>query len=346
MTALDDTFDSPATREAARAALTAARPDATAAEWRPLGRGNRKETALATLADGDHLVVQAATDPAAVRSERALLDAIADRTSVPVPTALASERVGDAAALVTEHVDGRDLHERFTALGVSVRRDLARAFGRSLAELHEAFRFERYGSVAVPARPDATAAEPAVELVAGAASGEDVPETGGTDWAAWLGAYGRSGLARLPAAFDGLRVDLATLFDDPEVESAPPARLFPWDFRPGNALVTDGELAAVLDWEAPLAAAPALSLAKAEYLVADWYVEESEPLREAFRAGYESVRPCPAVDPVHRAAAICRTAVDSNGVVTNPGYPELSREKSVSFHRRALEDVLAASDIE
>jgi hypothetical protein len=346
VTALEDAFDSTATRAAARASLNAARPDATPADWRPLGRGNRKETALVTLADGERVVVQAATDPAAVRSERAILDAVAARTSVPVPTVLAAERVGDAAALVTEHVDGRDLHERFADLDRPTQRALARAFGRSLAELHERCRFERYGSVAVPARSDATPAESTAELVARAGGGDDLPETDGTDWAAWLGAYGRTGLERLPAAFEDLRADLAALFDDPGVESAPPARLFPWDFRPGNALVAEGELAAVLDWESPLAAAPALSLAKAEYLVADWYVDDPRPLREAFRAGYDSVRPRPAVEPVHRAAAICRTAVDSNGVVTNPGYPERGREKSVSFHRGALEGVLAESAVE
>jgi aminoglycoside phosphotransferase (APT) family kinase protein len=81
--------------------------------------------------------------------------------------------------------------------------------------------------------------------------------------------YGRAGLGRLPAAFDDLRPDLAALFEDASLASAPSARLFPWDFRPGNALVADGEVAAVLDWESPLAAVPALSVAKAEYLVAE-----------------------------------------------------------------------------
>lgn len=83
-------------------------------------------------------------------------------------------------------------------------------------------------------------------------------------------------------------------------DTAPTARLFPWDFRPGNALLADGDLAAILDWEAPLAAPAALSVAKREYLVAD-------------------------------------SAVDSTGAVTNPGYPELDRNDAVVFHRRALE---------
>jgi len=346
VTAPGDAFDSPATREAARRALAAARPHATPTDWRPLGRGNRKDTALVTLADGDRVVVQAAADPAAVRSERALLDAVGERTSVPVPTVLAAERVGDAAALVTDHVDGRDLHERFVDCDRSIQRALAHAFGRSLAELHGAFRFERYGSVTVAgtAAEPSPADDPRGRLVAG--RGDGGPAAQGDDWTAWLGAYGRAGLERLPAGFDDLRPDLAALFDDPGAESAPAPRLFPWDFRPGNALVADGDLVAVLDWESPLAAAPALSLAKAEYLVADWYVETPAPLREAFRTGYESVRPVPTVRPVHRAAAICRTAVDSNGVVTNPGYPERNREQSVSFHRRALERALAESGVE
>ena len=128
--------------------------------------------------------------------------------------------------------------------------------------------------------------------------------------------------------------------DGASVASAPSARLFPWDFRPGNALVADGAVAAVLDWESPLAAAPALSVAKAEYLVADWYIADPDPLRTAFATGYEAVRPLPPVEPVHRAAAVCRTAVDSTGTVTNPGYPEFDREAAVAFHRRALKRAL------
>jgi aminoglycoside phosphotransferase (APT) family kinase protein len=116
--------------------------------------------------------------------------------------------------------------------------------------------------------------------------------------------------------------------------------LFPWDLRPGNALVADGDLAAVLDWEAPLAAAPALSVAKASYLVADWYVDDPDPLREAFVAGYERVRPSPTVRSAHRIAAIADSAVDSRGIVTNPGYPERDRDAAVAFHRSALADCL------
>jgi hypothetical protein len=127
-----------------------------------------------------------------------------------------------------------------------------------------------------------------------------------------------------------------------DIESAPVPRLFPWDLRPGNALVTDGCVAAVLDWEGPLAAAPALSVAKTEYLVADWYVgnDAAESLREAFRAGYESVRAYPRVGPAHRVAAVASTAVDSRGAVTNPEYPPVPRADAVRFHLQTLQTLL------
>jgi len=336
MSSLSDAFETESERQAARAALAAARLDTEPVECRPLGRGNRKETALVTLADGERAVVQLSDDERALRTERLLLDAVGDRTAVPVPDVLAAERTGDVAALIRAYVDAGDLHRRFVELARSTQRGLARSFGRFLAELHETFRFDGYGEVVVA---DTATTVGTVDTAGVATPGGSLVGTD-DDWADWLMTYGRAGLGRLPAAFDGLRPDLAALFEDASLASAPSARLFPWDFRPGNALVADGEVAAVLDWESPLAAVPALSVAKAEYLVADWYVADPDPLRTAFAAGYESVRPLPAVEPVHRAAAVCQTAVDSTGTVTNPGYPEFDREAAVAFHRRALERVL------
>ena len=89
-----------------------------------------------------------------------------------------------------------------------------------------------------------------------------------------------------------------------------------------------------------MAAPPAIAVAKTEYLVADWYVDEPQPLRTAFREGYESVRPVPTVEVVHRVVAIADSAVDSHGEVTNPGYPEFGRPESVAFHRAAVERAL------
>jgi len=306
---------------AARAAFADARPGRELSDVSTLGRGNRKRTVLTTLDDGERVVLQFADDERLLRSEAALLTAIDERTDVPVPRVLTSGIEAGVAYLCTAHVEGADLHERFTGCEAADQCALARSFGRYLADLHATFAFDGYGDVAV-------------------VDGSLRVDSAETTWADWLGTYGRDALERLPDEFDDLRPDLRELFADPDVDSSPRSRLYPWDFRPGNALVAGGEVTAVLDWESPLAAATALSVAKSEYLVADWYVEDPDPLRAAFREGYETLRSYPSVEPVHRAAAVVDSTVDSRGVVTNPRYPELDREAAVAFHHRSLEQIL------
>jgi aminoglycoside phosphotransferase (APT) family kinase protein len=245
--------------------------------------------------------------------------ALRERTGVPVPAVLADGTADGTDYLVTERVDGEDLHERFARLDGDVQRRLARTFGRHLAAVHGAFSFGGYGPL-------------------GAVDGSLEPREAA--WEEWFDAYSRAAVGRLPPAFDDLRDGLGALLASPPTEPDPPATLFPWDFRPGNALFADGRVTAVLDWERPLAAPAALSVAKAEYLVADWYVDDPAPLRAAFREGYGSLRPVPDVRPVHRAVAVAASAVDTAGVVTRPSFPERDRAGAVAFHRRALERAL------
>jgi len=320
--------------------LATACPERTVVAVDPIGRGNRKDTALVRFAEGSPLVVQRATDRRAIRTEARLLRAIGERTTVPVPAVPAVHAVGThdgEAYLLAAHVGGADLHERFVDLSRPTRRALVERFGGWLAELHEAFAFEGYGALTV-ADGDADGTDvwrDEGDRTAGLVAERD-------NWASWFEEHATAAVERLPAAFDDLRGRLAACVADAPEGGSPPARLYPWDFRPGNALVADGDVQAVLDWEAPLAAPPALSVATAEYLVADWYVAESAPLRRAFRAGYERERPYPDPAPAHRVAAIADSAVDSRSVVTNPRYPELDREESVAVHRAALERALAA----
>ncbi|MBB6646101.1 phosphotransferase family protein [Halobellus ruber] len=324
------------------------RPDAVVERIEPIDVGTRRRTAVVGFADAEPMVVQLADNPDAARVETRLLDAIAERTSIPVPTPLGSGTVDCDGWLATALVAGDDLHQSFTDLDPAGRRRIARSFGRYLAALHGAFRFEGYGPLTVAdgelSIADASAAGVAGDSGTGAVGGrgEDERRGAGREWRTWLARFGRSGLARLPPEFDALRADVAAVLDGFEADRAPVPRLFPWDLRPGNALIADGRVAAVLDWEAPLSAAPALSVAKTEYLVADWYVPDAatEPLREAFRAGYESVREYPRVRPVHRVAAVVSTAVDSRGAVTNPGYPPVPRADAVRFHLRTLRTLL------
>ncbi|WP_227133189.1 phosphotransferase family protein [Halorubellus salinus] len=318
MTAFDDAFPEPAFRRAGETALAAATSDRPRAV-ESLGRGNRKRTALVRFEERDPVVVQVCPEPRWLATESVLLGEISERTDVPVPRVLAAGATDGVAFLVTAYVPGEDLHERFVDLSRRRQRAVAGAFGASLGALHAAFSFDGYGELAVED---------------GALRARE------TDWYDWFVAYGRRVVERLPAEFDGLRDRLEAVLVEGATDRSPTARLFPWDLRPGNALVADGDLAAVLDWEAPLAAAPALSVAKASYLVADWYVDDPGPLREAFVAGYERVRPYPTVRSAHRVAAIADSAVDSRGTVTNPGYPERERDAAVAFHRSALADCL------
>lgn len=318
MTALAEAVPDDAHRRAAETALATAtgeRPRAVEA----LGRGNRKLTRLVRFDDRTPVVLQLSPDRHRLEMESALLARVRTRTDVPVPRVLASGATDGVAFLVTAYVEGADLHERFAGLPRRRQRAIARTFGDHLGALHEQFRFEDYGRVAV---------------VDGAIQAQSA------DWREWFGEYGRRAVEQLPAAFDALREDVHALLASTPRDRTPTPRLFPWDFRPGNAIVADGRVAAILDWEAPLSAAPALSVAKAEYLVATWYVDDPDPLRESFVVGYERRRPYPDVRSAHRAAAIADSAVDSTGTVTNPGYPELDRDAAVAFHREALQACL------
>jgi len=319
MSSIHTAFGTESLQAAAVRALSAVEASPTAVD--PIVAGNRKQTAVARFETRSPVVVQTCPEQSWLQTEAKLLTQIRDRTTVPVPAVITSGTHGGVGYMLTPLVTGENLHERFTGLALDTQRTLAERFGQYLAQLHSAFRFEGYG----------TLRESGTTLT---------PET--RDWSPWFERYAGAALERLPAEFDDVRGELDDLLTAESEPTASPARLFPWDFRPGNALYAAGDITAILDWEAPLAAPAPLSVAKAEYLIADWYVDDPAPLRGAFRQGYEARRPYPEVPLRYRAAAIVDSAVDSTGAVTNPGYPELDRESSVAFHRRALNGVLSS----
>lgn len=293
-------------------------PQREVAEVEPAEDGHRP-TAVVRFSDHSPLVVQFSDRLEAVRTEATLVSAVRDRTDVPVAPVLATGTRDGRAYGISAFRPGSNLHRSFADSHPAHREAIARRFGRYLGELHAAFPFAGCGELLRETAPDGE-----VSLTAPA-----------TDCAGWLAAYGRRAVERLPDEFEELRPRLLDALDAGAVERGTP-RLFPWDLRPGNALVSDGWLSAVLDWERPMAAPPALALAKTEYLVADWYVDEPTPLRRAVRTGYGSVRPVPAVTTADRVVAVADSAVDSRGTVTTHGYPERSREAAVAFHRTAL----------
>jgi Ser/Thr protein kinase RdoA (MazF antagonist) len=353
----DDTHDESraTTRTDAETVLAREFPNREIGDLTTSARGNRKRTMFVTFGDGSRVVVQLAAR-SAVRTEAALTWLVGRRTSIPVPRLRAVGELDDRGYVVTDAVAGDDLHTRFADFAPDRRQAICRTFGRGLAELHELRRFERYGPVEFVGDWDA--------FVSGVRRGEDAvgPDSFGVvtadengdeptrlpgrtpteNWHEWLRNYAETGLRALPTEFDDLRNRLETAIHadiaEGRVSSSPDSRLFPWDFRPGNALVADSEVSAILDWGEPLAADPALSVAKTEHLIADWYVEPpaNADLRRAFRAGYESVRQLPAVPTAYRVVAVALSAVDSKGVVTRPHYPELTGDDAVAFHRKRL----------
>ncbi|WP_332898895.1 phosphotransferase family protein [Haladaptatus sp. CMSO5] len=309
--------------DAVRAIVAREFPDREVASVTPTTRGNQKETAVVRFTDGATVVVQHTDDSDALATESMLAQRVRAETSVPVPRQLAQGTLDARAYVVVEHADGADLHERFTGFAVARQQSLAAAFGRYLAEVHEVCSFDAFGDVVWDSET------------------ADFRVTGLDNWASWFRVYALAGVDTLPAAFDDFRERLRDVFVHAAIPESPASCLYPWDFRPGNALVQDGTVTALIDWGDPLAGAPGLSVAKAEHLVCGWYVESSEPLRVAFRRGYETVRPYPAVDAAYRLAAIVHSVVDSHGDVTRPGFPERTGVDAVSFHRARLAAVLS-----
>jgi aminoglycoside phosphotransferase (APT) family kinase protein len=294
-------------------------PDREPQTVEPVPRGNRKRTVLVDFAD-DSVVVQLSPRIEDLRVETTLARAVRERTSVPVPAVLATGTIDEQGYAVVERAGGAGLHDRFVGLPDAEQGAVARSFGRWLAACHEAFAFDGYGPLALNDG----------NLVATA-----------TDWRAWRDAYLAAGLDALPEPLADLRGDIEAVVEAVDLPSSPSSRLFPWDLRPGNALYDDGAgVTAVLDWGEPLAATPALSAAKTEHLVCDWYVKEPEPIRAAFRAGYQTIRSWPAPSRADRLTAVVRSAVDSRGEVTRPGYPERTGEAAVRFHRDQIRSLL------
>jgi hypothetical protein len=300
-------------------------PDRTVADVTRSARGNRKRTRFVTFADGGRVVVQLSDEPDRLAVETRVARLVGERTDVPTPAVLAAGRVDGEGYLVTERAPGEDLHERFMTLAAAEREAVASAFGRWLAACHDAVAFDGYGPVTLDGKLVATT----------------------TDWRSWFDDYLTVGLDALPAGLADLRGEIEATVDATTVAWSPPARLFPWDLRPGNALYRSAGsgadpsgVTAVLDWGEPLAASPGLSAAKTEHLVCDWYVDDRAPLRRAFRDGYRERRAWPNPSRAERLAAVVRSAVDSRGVVTRPGYPERDGDEAVAFHRERLAALL------
>jgi hypothetical protein len=310
-----------------RALAVAVFPDRSVASTAASNAGNSKRTVAVWFEAADPVVLQYSTETS-LETEGHLARAISDRTTVPVPRVIEVGSHGPSSYIASELAPGENLHSRFAGFDRETQRHIAREFGRYLAEIHEAFRFDGVGPVDSTTGPD----------------GPRFHATVTDDFEGWFRQYAREGIEALPEPFDPVRERLEAAICSGQYECDWDPHLFPWDLRPGNALGADEELSAVLDWGDPLAAPPGLAVAKAKHLIADWYVADAEALRVAFDDGYESVRTSPTVPTAFQLVAVLRSAVDSQGVVTRPRYPEWTGEKAVQFHLHRLTDLLPVTD--
>lgn len=311
-------------------------PDTTVTRIRPTRTGNFKQTVLVDFATRESVVVQYRdVEHGSLRPEARVTEVIGEETSVPVPRILDVGQLGDHSYVVTRRVPGVNLHERFETLPRGHRLELSETLGCFLGTLHTRFTFDSYGSVV-------------------ASNGGLRTKETAESWHDWLEEYLAEGLRGMQEPLDDLteqvaasvQTDLETLPDDPV------PRLYPWDYRPGNVLLeqdSDGgeEIAAVLDWGDPLAADRELSVAKAEFLTADWYADAdlAEDLRVAFYRGYEGEMPLPDAywetrRRVYRLVSLVRSSFDSKGDITRPRYPMVDEAEAADFHRRQLEAAL------
>ncbi|UPV99447.1 phosphotransferase [Halorussus gelatinilyticus] len=142
--------------ERIRSVLDAAFPDreVESVEAAEPSWNDNNETVAVAFADDDadreriYLKIAADGDASRIARERAVMEYVGTRSSVPVPTVLASETAGEVPYLATAAMDGQRRLELWYDEEADEERHarLARQIGRSLARLHE-LRFESHGHV-------------------------------------------------------------------------------------------------------------------------------------------------------------------------------------------------------
>lgn len=228
-------------------------------------------------------------DPEEFRTEPYLLDAIAERTSIPVPEVFGT--VDDHADLTTpffvmercfgERVSGSDLE--VDALG-----RVAFEAGQNLGELHALGSFDRYGYLSCQRDdPDVRPGVEGDDYVLGVADGTD-------SWREWLLGEVEPLFADIDEPFRDLEDDLRAFAEDGAdlLESDGPPELIDPDYWYGNVLVDaeSGETKHVLDFGKTHTGTAEYNLVLTEQFLCEFAPLDSERrrrVRNRLLAGYE-----------------------------------------------------------
>jgi aminoglycoside phosphotransferase (APT) family kinase protein len=239
--------------------------------------------------DADHpdLVLKVGTHhfAAGCRAEPHVLDAVAERTGIPVPEVYGTGHLREDPYFLAEYVPCVNPSTDFERLGPhclapeTFERICVEA-GRNLGELHDAFPADSWGMLGVERGADD------LELV------RAFP-----DWPSYCEAWLTHSVERLA---DTRFVDLVPALEERVASVADELREYgPFDpvmshgdYRLGN-LVLDPDAtpvtAAVLDWATPTAVSPVHDLAVTEAVLLDWPAFDADRqrhLRERFYDGY------------------------------------------------------------
>lgn len=295
----DDT-DDPLSASTVGAAVRAVDPDAAGVDATPHAGGSETLyfVTAETAAGRRELVlkVRSYDDPGAFRTEPHLLDALAERTSIPVPAVVGS--VDDHPELPTPFfVMERCTGERVRAgdLAPDALRRVAFDAGRYLGELHAVGSFDGYGGVRC--RVDDPSVRPGVvvgDRVLGVADGSG-------SWRDWLPEQARAALSALDGRFRDLEADLRAFLAENEdcLDGDGPPVLVDDDYRYGNLLVDPGtgETRAVLDFGNASTATAAYNLVLVEQFLSEFAALDADRrrrIRAALREGYGETN---ALDP-------------------------------------------------
>lgn len=274
-----------------RRAVCDAHPDAELRDATAVERGRNSVYAVA-LRDGRELVLKVGDHHFAdgCRAEPHVLERVAERTAVPVPTVVGTGELGDRPYFLAERAPGETVESEPERLAPATAERVCFEAGRNLGDIHAAFPADGWGLLGVERGGD------------GLGFAREFP-----DWPAYYEAWLTHNAERFEdARFADLVPDVkavATEAADDLREHGPfDPVLVHNDYRLGNLLVSpdatppedsadasDAVTNAVLDWAPPTAATAEYDLATTEALLVDrpgFGEGRTERLRERLYEGY------------------------------------------------------------
>lgn len=280
--------DCPHSPEEVREAVTGVAPDAAVRDVTPVEEGKNSVYVVTVEDDRDRrdLVLKVGDHhfAAGCRAEPHVLDAVAERTEIPVPEVLGTGHFGDDPYFVAERAPGKTLEGEPERLSPDAFEAVCVEAGRNVGKLHAAFPAGACGLLGVERGGND------LEFV------REFPDWP-THFEAWL-THNAERLAdtRFGDLVPVLKERAATMAGQLRELGPFDAVVTHGDYRLGNLLVDPetGETRAVIDWATPTAVPAVHELAVTEAILLDWPAFDEarqRRLRERFYDAYRRENP-------------------------------------------------------